>query len=94
MKQGDCVRISGAAGVVNGRVEELRTPAELPELPDLSIGPVRDVLAEIECTRVAILSYAYGREHTKLIFAALECDGQWYDLRNQELTIETLEASR
>jgi hypothetical protein len=87
MQRGDRVRITGARGTVHGRVEEIRKPEELPDLEHMPAGPAREVLSEIEVSRVAILSYAYGRARATLLFAALESEGRWYDLQGQELSI-------
>jgi hypothetical protein len=104
MKQGDRVIIFGARGTVHARVEAIRKPEELPDLPELSAGPAREVLEEIGVSRVAMLSYPRPRcdlpawaltqdqRDQRLIFAALECSGKWYDLAGQELAIEPIGA--
>jgi hypothetical protein len=40
-------------------------------------------------TRVAMISYHANREQ-ELMFAALEVDGEWYDLQRQHLTLEVV----
>jgi hypothetical protein len=90
MTVGDLVEIAGPPGVVVGRVEELRPPQELPDLPELSSGAARAVLAELEVSRVALLSYHYGAQ--RVVFAALESSGQWFDLRGQQLTLRRIDS--
>ena len=88
MKQGDRVRISGATGTVYGRVEEVKRPGDLPDVPGAAAQPAREALTEMEVSRVAMLSHPHGRQ--RLLFAALESGGEWYDLKGQPLAIEII----
>ena len=87
------VRISAAGqGVALGRVEDIRPPAEMPDIAGFSdrceFTP-REIMREWGVTRVAMISYHASREH-ELMFAALEVDGEWYDLQRQHLTLEVV----
>jgi hypothetical protein len=87
------VRISAAGqGAVIGRVEDIRPPAEMPDLAGFStrgeFAP-RQIMREWGVTRVAMISYHATREQ-ELMFAALEVDGEWYDLQRQHLTLEVV----
>jgi hypothetical protein len=100
MRAGQRVRISGAAGVVIGRVEHLATLAELPHLADVdhlaqqagypdSVAAVREILAEADISRVAWITYR-ATPAQQLLFAALEIRGEWRDLRGNVLTIQVV----
>jgi len=87
------VRISAACqGAVIGRVEDIRPPAEMPDLAGFSdrgeFAP-RQIMLDWGVTRVAMISYHANRE-LDLMFAALEVDGEWYDLQRQHLTLEVV----
>jgi hypothetical protein len=87
------VRISAAGqGVAIGRVEDIRPPEEMPDLAGFSdrgeFAP-RQTMREWGVTRVAMISYHADREQ-ELLFAALEVDGEWYDLQRQHLTLEVV----
>jgi hypothetical protein len=81
------IRISGAAGEVFGRIEEIRTPAELPALPGMSADEAREILAEWGVSRMAWITYHASPEQ-QYMFVALEIDGKWFDLHRQELELE------
>jgi hypothetical protein len=88
------VKITGAAGTVIGRVEEVRPVAEMPDLPETGL-PVtgefapKNILVEFGVTRVAAITYHTSPEQ-QFMFAALEIGGEWFDLRKQKLEIETV----
>lgn len=98
LRLGDRVQVRARAGVVYGRVEAVSTTAALPDLaaaapsmrPELEgqHEEARAILEEWGVSRVAMISYAPapGRPD-RLIFAALEVDGQWFDMQHQPLTI-------
>jgi hypothetical protein len=87
------VRISAAGqGAAIGRVEDIRPPAEMPDLAGFSTQSEfvpREIMREWGVTRVAMISYHATRDQD-LIFAALEVDGEWYDLQSQRLTLEVV----
>ncbi len=92
MNPGDRVRISGAAGSVDGEVMSVASPWELPDLPELEAGPARTVLLEWAIVRVAMISHYYDDQ--PVMFAALQTEtGTWFDLHGQELSISILPAS-
>ena len=86
------VRISGEAGTVIGRVEDVRTIAEMPDLPELGL-PIagefapKNILRELGAERVAMISYHVSPD-SQLMFAALEIGGEWFDLQHQKLELE------
>ncbi len=83
------VQVSGEAGTVIGRIEEIRTIDELPEVPAGVFGDFAPtaVLRGLGVERVAYISYHASAEQ-QLIFAALEIRGEWFDLRHQKLELE------
>lgn len=85
------VRISAEGlGACIGRIEDIRQPSELPDIPDLMGADVpRTVLEEWGVTRLAMISY-HNYPGQQVMFAALEIEGKWYDLRRQELTLEVV----
>jgi len=87
------VKISAEGiGSVVGRVEDICTPAAIPELP-IVLPEMRDevvtVLAEWGVSRVAMISY-YADAHVQYLFTALEIAGEWWDLKRQRLTLEVI----
>jgi hypothetical protein len=92
VKPGATVQVSGRAGTVIGKVEESRTPSELPALPapfeSFHVAAVREILAECGIGRVLMISYAAG--DGRLVFAAFTRDDgvTWFDMQGQALTIE------
>lgn len=90
MKQGDRVRITGARGTDYGHVEAVRKPEELPDPPELSLGPAKEVLSECHVSRIALISHASQHAGHRALFAALECQERWYDLQGQELDIQRI----
>jgi hypothetical protein len=72
---------------VFGRIEEIRTPAELPTLPGMSADEAREILAEWGVSRMAWITYHASPEQ-QYMFVALEIDGKWFDLHRQELELE------
>lgn len=84
------VRIAaeGLGGCI-GRIEDIRTPGELPNLSDVLPDHPRTVLEEWGVTRIAMISY-YAYPEQQYLFCALEIAGKWYDLRRQELTLEVV----
>lgn len=90
------VRISGKAGIVIGRIEDLRTVDEMPDLPELGL-PVagewapKNILRERGVERVAAISYHYT-PHSEVMFWALAVGDKWYDLQGEELTLEIVGA--
>ena len=88
------VQITGAAGTVIGRVEEIRPVAELPDLPETGLpvgGPFapKNILVEWGVARVAMITY-HASPDQQFMFAALEIGGEWFDLQHQKLEIETV----
>lgn len=69
-----------------GRIESLKTPAELPDIQGIEAAAARKILREWHVSHVAVITYNDGRRD--LTFCALSVRGRWYDLRRQELTIE------
>jgi hypothetical protein len=85
------VRIAaeGLGGCI-GRIEDIRTPAELPDIPDgMPAELPRSVFEEWGVSRIALISY-YAFPEQQYLFCALEIKGRWYDLRRQELTLEVV----
>lgn len=81
------VRISGAAGVCIGRIEDIRTIDELPEIPD-QIMPT-EILRDMGVTRIAAVSY-FATDHDEVLFFALEIGGAWFDLQRQRIELEVI----
>lgn len=86
------VRISGEAGTVIGRVEDVRTVADMPDLPELGLPTAgefapKNTLRELGVTRVASISY-HASPNAELMFTALEIAGEWFDLQHQKLELE------
>ena len=80
------VRISGAAGVCVGRIEDIRSIDEMRYL--LEFDDVQD-LRDMGVTRVAFVSYRLT-DHDELTFFALEIGGEWFDRQYQALTFEVV----
>ena len=85
------VRISApGVGECIGRIEDIRSVDDMPDLPGFEkegeFAP-REILREWGVTRHAAISYHAGPDQD-VIFAALEIDGEWYDQRQQKLTLE------
>lgn len=87
LKTGDAVHIEGRDTWAFGRVEDIRRPQDLPTIdgcPPPEI--VAAILAEVDCTRVALISFgAVGKRRT--VFAAIETPHGWRDLNGQPLAI-------
>lgn len=88
------VRITGDTKSLIGRIEEVQTVAELPDLPGVGLpvsGPFapKNILLEWGVTRVAMITYHTSPEQ-QFMFTALEIEGEWYDLKRQKLEIETV----
>src|SRR5512145_1611285 len=81
------VRISGAAGVCIGRIEDIRTIDELPEIPE-QIMPT-EILRDMGVTRIAAVSY-FATDHDEVLFFALEIGGAWFDLQRQRIALEVI----
>lgn len=86
------IRITGDAGTVIGRVEDVRTVAEMPDLPELGLPTAgefapKNILRELGAERVAMISY-HSSPDAELMFAALEIGGEWFDLQHQKLELE------
>jgi len=84
------VRISadGIPGCI-GRIEDIRPIAELPDADEMRAELPRSILTEWGVSRVAMISY-YMFPDNQVMFAALEVEGQWYDLQRKELTLEVV----
>jgi hypothetical protein len=80
------VRISGPPGVCVGRIEDIRSIDEMPDL--LEFDDVQD-LRDMGVTRVALVSYR-PTDHDELTFFALEIGGDWFDRSRQALTFEVV----
>ena len=90
------VRITGEAGSVVGRVEDIRTVDEMPAaasvgVPASEYGEPGDMLREMGVQHVAAISY-HTAPSAELMFTAIEIGGEWYDLRRQRLEIEVIGA--
>ena len=94
LKTADKVKISGAAGVCYGRVEDVRPVAELPELAEFGFPTAgefapKSIMQEYGVSRVASISY-HASPFGDLAFVALEISGEWFDLKHQKLEIEVV----
>lgn len=88
MKTGDRVTIIGKAGQVTAQVLDVRSTAELPDIPMIESEEARAILAT-EFQRVAIIGYHFGPERIPVMFVALEdARGAWCDLHGHALIIE------
>jgi hypothetical protein len=100
MEVGQFVKVSAPGrGAATAEVIHLATPAQLPEFPALSVDLPPDlhnrtvhaallaILHEWRVQRLAWLAYDQ-RPGSRVVFVALDVDGQWADLRRQRLTIE------
>jgi hypothetical protein len=90
------VRISGEAGTVVGRIEDIRTIAEMPAasavgVPLSEYGEPGDMLREMGVEHVAVITY-HTTPNAELMFTAIEIGGEWYDLKRQKLEIEVIGA--
>jgi len=88
------VRISGEAGTVVGRVEEIRPVEEMPEFAELGFPTAgefapKSIMREFGIERVASISY-YATPNTQYLFTAFEIGGEWYDLKRNKLTLEVV----
>lgn len=88
------VRITGEAGTVVGRVEDIRTVAEMPAAAEVGAplseyGEPGDMLREMGVEHVAVISY-HTSPNAELMFTAIEIGGEWFDLKRQRLTIEVI----
>lgn len=73
-----------------GRIEDIRPPSEVPDIPDVMAGEIpRSILEEWGVTRIAMISY-HNYPGQQVMFAALEIADKWYDLKQQELTLEVV----
>ena len=90
------VRISGAAGVCVGRIEDIRPIDEMPDITGFALGgdfaPVQ-ILRDMGVARCALISY-FATDHDEVMFVAMEIDGAWYDLQRQALTLEVIGQAR
>jgi len=90
------VRISSEAGTVIGRVEDVRTVDEMPELRELGLPTAGEfaplnILREYGVQHVAMISY-HASPGAELMFVAFEIGGEWVDLKRQKLTFEVVGA--
>lgn len=86
LQAGQRVRITGAAGSVDGKVLETATPRELPDIPEAPAAAlVREILAEWDVHQVALLSYVTHRQ--TVMFLALTTSHGWRDLTGRPLII-------
>ena len=88
------VRITGEAGTVIGRVEDVRTVDEMPDLPELGLPTAgefapRNILRECGAVHVAAISY-HASPDAELMFVALEIGGEWFDLKRKKLELEVI----
>jgi hypothetical protein len=89
------VQITVEAGTVIGRIEEVQTVDEMPDLSGETglptVGPFapKNIMREWGVTRVAAITYHTSSDQ-QLMFAALEIGGEWFDLKRQKLEIETV----
>lgn len=87
LRAGQRVIVSGPLGTVAGDVLNVETPDTLPELVGTArVARVREILAEFDVVEIALIRHLHnGRP---VVFAALrDSEGQWRDLRGQQLTI-------
>lgn len=86
------VRISGAPGVCVGRIENIRTPDEMPDRPGFDTAgefAPRQIAIDWGVSRVALISFHPNPEQ-EAVFVAFEIAGEWYDLKRQPLTLEVI----
>lgn len=88
------VRITGEAGTVVGRIEDIRTIAEMPAAAAVGVsvsefGEPGDMLREMGVEHVAVITY-HAAPSNELMFTAIEIGGEWFDLKRQRLTIEVI----
>ena len=88
------VRITGEAGTVVGRVEDVRTLDEMPELTELGLPTAGEftplnILREFGVEHVAAISY-HASPDAELLFCAFEIGGEWFDLKRQKLELEVI----
>lgn len=74
---------------VIGRIEDIRQPAELPDLDEMRAALPRSILEEWGVSRVAMISY-YQFPGSQVMFCALEIGGSWFDLKRRELSLEVV----
>lgn len=91
-RQGDAVKITGAAGSQIGTVEADTIPDELPDLP--FPAPPRAlavaILKQWNVKRLLLISHPYTLIEEAL-FCAVTLDGNsWFDLCRHPLTIEAV----
>jgi hypothetical protein len=90
LRLGTRVQISGAAGVVVGRIEDIRGINELPPVPGFAeMKIVNAVLRDKGVTRLALVSY-FMTEHQEVAFTAVEIAGEWFDLQGQAIQLEVI----
>lgn len=83
------VQISGAAGVCVGRIEDIRSIDDLPDVPGADAAVPVAILREWGVTRWAVVSY-FATPDQEVAFVALEINGEWFDLQKQRLTFEVI----
>ena len=87
LRAGQRVRITGAAGSVDGAVLETATPPALPRIPGApAVELVREILAEWDVRQMALLTY-YAGDGQAVMFVALCTSHGWRDLKGHRLTI-------
>lgn len=94
LKTADKVKISGAAGVCYGRVEDVRPVAEMPDLAEFGFDTAgefapKSIMQEYGVSRVVSISY-HTSPRAEFLFVALEIGGEWFDLKHQKLEIEVV----
>jgi len=85
-RKGDKVRVSGAAGVVDGEVMAASTPAELPDLgPGSASFDARQIMREFQIDFVVLIRHRHS--NGEVCFFALHYPEGWKDLHKQDLSI-------
>jgi len=81
------VRITGAAGAVDGSVLETATPPRLPYIRGApAVELVREILAKCHIHQLAMITYT-AADSQPVMFLALLTDHGWRDLHGNRLTI-------
>jgi len=87
LRAGQRVRITGAAGTVNGSVLETATPPQLPNIDGApAVELVREILAECEIRQLAMITYTHNGRPVMFLALSTSRHG-WRDLRGRRLTI-------
>jgi hypothetical protein len=87
MKTGDLVRVIGPPGAVTGEVMDVRPREALVDVLNIDTSLVKEILAQADITKIAMISYAYGDQEVCFV-AFQDSRGKWSDLQGQQLSIQ------